>query len=107
MQIPIPGLLELPRTIERNAFIQPVSISNKCDIDLDNIDVIAIGNGKVSMRGGELRDYMLRHVYLTTISSDECVNRVDRRHNGTFSVICANPNDGASIARGDSGTIQD
>lgn len=97
------GLLELPRQVAQNAYIQPVSFSSKCGTDLDNIDVIAIGNGRTSLSFWETPDHVLRHAYLKTISSDECLERVKARHKGPYSVICVNPNDGAGCARGDSG----
>lgn len=95
--------MELPERIVPNAYIQPVKISNKCGTDVDIIDVIAIGTGKTSLRRWVLNDFVLRHVYLTTIPSIVCENRLNRRHNETYSVICVDPNDGASVAPGDSG----
>lgn len=80
-----------------------MSLSNECGTALDNINVITIGNGKLSMRRSDYWDGLLRHVHLETMSMEECERRMKPRHKGPFSVICANSNDGASIAPGDSG----
>lgn len=73
-------------------------------MDLENIDVIAIGNGDISMGGYEPDDHIVRYVYLTTLSSEECARRM-KDHNNTNSIICADPKDGACVGHGDSGNL--
>lgn len=86
-------------------YVHPINLSNnKCGTDLDNIDVVAIGNGATSRRANMPYDNLLRYADFTTMSSDECDNFL-KKHNKTYSVICLEPKDGASVSRGDSGNV--
>lgn len=98
------GLIELPSKLTPNSYVKPINISIKCDKELDNIDVIAIGNGATKMTMQKTGDSILRHVYLTTMSSDDCSNRLKRHTNQAFSVMCADPVEGKCVYHGDSGS---
>lgn len=80
-------------------------MSTKCSKDLDNINVIAIGNGAAIVSVNMTGDSILRHVYLTTMPTAECQSRLKRHTNEPFSVICAEPNEGKYVYHGDSGRI--
>lgn len=95
------GLIELPSKLEPNQYVHPIQLPTECGNDLENIDVIAIGNGITSIFGKRW-DTILREIHLTTMSSEECNNRM-QEYAGSFSVICAKPNNGQSISKGDSG----
>lgn len=95
------GLIKLPREIELGQFIQPVKLLAKCDDNLDNINVVAVGNG-ITVLGRGIEDRLLRQANLTTMSVDESKQRLDNfdRHD---LVVCVEPKLGRSTFLGDSG----
>lgn len=99
------GLIQLPSDVLPIPQAQPINLSLKCDSDLDNIDVVAIGNGATVASMQMTGDSILHHVYLKTMSSDECKNRLKRHTNELFAVICADPHEGKYVYHGDSGKI--
>lgn len=94
------GLLKLPRSIVTSSHVQPVNLPTKCNDDLENIDGIAMGIGLSSFNGSF--DFLLRHTHIRTMSSADCANRLNN-HKRSDSMLCAEPNSGQGIFRGDSG----
>lgn len=88
-------------SINSSSLVQSIPLT-ECGDDVSNIDVIALGNGATSVYYGR-EDMLLRLVYLTTMTSADCENRL-RRHKKRFSVICAEQNEfGGRVWNGDSG----
>lgn len=97
------GLIELTRRLVPNSHIQAIQLSRDCGDELENVDAIAVGNGRTHPFNS-YGDTMLRHIYLTTMSSVDCANRL-KKFDKPFSVICAEPRSSQSIFRGDSGNM--
>lgn len=96
-------MIELPTQIKPNQYVQPIQLPTECGDDLENVEVVAIGNGLTSIWGPRW-DTILREAHLTTMSAKECDDRV-KKHGKNFSVICAKPNNGQSTCKGDSGNF--
>lgn len=96
------GLVHLPRTFRPSPNIQPIALPTECGNNLENIEVVAVGNG-LTYRGGRRHDTLLRHVNLTTMSFEDCNDYLTKKHDLSYSVICTRVSSGRSICNGDSG----
>lgn len=83
-----------------SSYIRPVRLPTECNDDLENIDGIALGIGLSSINGSF--DLLLRHAHIRTMSLADCRYRLssDERPD---TMLCAEPNSGQGIFRGDSG----
>lgn len=93
-------MLKLPRKAVTSAYVQPVRLPRECNDNLENIDGIAVGTGLASIDG--TFDSLLRHTHIRTMPFDECRYRLSNRIK-VDSILCAEPNSGQAVFRGDSG----
>lgn len=94
----ISGLIKLSQPIPSNPFVRPVKLPTNCGLGLDEVSVIAVGNGD-KLTGDY--DRKIRHAYLKTMSNTLCANVAKR--NMPWSVFCVDVLHGQSIFSGDSG----
>lgn len=95
------GLIELPATVELSQYVQPIRLSTECGDDLENIDVIVLGNGLTALIGPR-QDRIVRRADFTTMSSEACEDRMTK-YDGNFSVICVEPTRNQTVCVGDAG----
>lgn len=91
----------MPRKVKFGPFIRPAKLMAKCDDDLSNIDAVVVGNG-ITVLGHGIDDRLMRQANLTTMSTDECKQRLDNFDKHGL-VICVEPKFGRSAFLGDSG----
>lgn len=93
--------MELPRKAASSPYIHPIQLPTECGDDLENVDVIAIGNGLTEMYLNS-DDKRVRHIHQKTMSFKDC-DHAEKKHGKTFDVICTSANVTHTIWHGDSG----
>lgn len=91
--------MKLPRKPVISPFIQPIRLPTECGENLENIEVVAIGNGMPSYSEDGSQ---MQHIYQTTMTFEDC-ERMERRHEMQLTIICTFANASHSIYLGDSG----
>lgn len=92
----------MPQSVPRNnQYVRPVTLPSDCGEHLGNEHIVAAGNGQKAFNRMTDFDAKLRHIFLQALPDKVCVQQ------GFLpgSVICALPQDGKSVGRGDSGSL--
>lgn len=99
-------MLELPKKIVSTRCVQPLPLTD-CGADLENIGVIAAGNGRTSTNSSDEWNKVLREIRVETMTAEVCTNVLKWLGNKQFSVICTKPDStGYGTAyQGDSGNV--
>lgn len=99
------GLIELATPIILNDRIQPIKLPNKCQKNLTDEPLIAIGNGLNYFDIDKMvRPLLLKHAYYNAVSFLNCI-RTARYGGNPHSILCILPREDGLVHLGDSGII--